>query len=240
MVTLALLYLAQNSFEMQQLRRKIGDMNPFRIVALLALVSLAMPAGAQAPPPAAEITASSLTKDEREQAINYLNQTRQEFLSAVKGLSEVQWKFKPAPDRWSIAEAAEHIALTEERIWKLVSETIMKSPALPDRRGEVKGKTEIILKAIPDRSRKAEAPEQLRPTGKWKTQAELVKDFEATRDAEIAFLRETQEDLRSRFEEHPFLKAMDAWQWLLFNGAHSKRHTAQILEVKADPKFPKR
>jgi hypothetical protein len=32
---------------------------------------------------------------------------------------------------------------------------------------------------------------------------------------------------------------MDAYQWLIFNGAHCKRHTAQILEVKADPNFPK-
>jgi hypothetical protein len=26
---------------------------------------------------------------------------------------------------------------------------------------------------------------------------------------------------------------------LIFNGAHCKRHTAQILEVKADPNYPK-
>jgi hypothetical protein len=32
---------------------------------------------------------------------------------------------------------------------------------------------------------------------------------------------------------------MDAYQWLLLNAAHCKRHTAQILEVKADPNYPK-
>jgi hypothetical protein len=35
------------------------------------------------------------------------------------------------------------------------------------------------------------------------------------------------------------LVTMDAYQWLFFNGAHCKRHTAQILEVKADPNYPK-
>ena len=95
------------------------------------------------------------------------------------------------------------------------------------------------MKVIPDRSRKANAPEQLHPTGRWATKAELLKHFQETRAKEIAYLTETKDDLRSHFDEHPFLKTMDAWQWLIFNGAHSKRHTAQIVEVKADPNYPK-
>ena len=92
---------------------------------------------------------------------------------------------------------------------------------------------------MPDRSRKAQAPEQLKPTGRWATEAELTKDFEQTRASEMAYLGETKEDLRNHFEEHPALKTLDAYQWLILNGAHCKRHTAQILEVKADPNFPK-
>ena len=115
----------------------------------------------------------------------------------------------------------------------------MKSPPTPDRRGETKEKDETILKAVPDRSRKFQAPERLQPTGRWSNKEEVLKAFEGARAAEIAYLRETTEDMRSRFEEHPFLKTIDAYQWLLLNGAHGKRHTAQILEVKADPNFPK-
>jgi hypothetical protein len=33
---------------------------------------------------------------------------------------------------------------------------------------------------------------------------------------------------------------MDAYQWLLLLAAHTERHTAQIEEIKADPKFPPR
>jgi hypothetical protein len=33
---------------------------------------------------------------------------------------------------------------------------------------------------------------------------------------------------------------LDAYQWMLFMAAHSKRHLAQIEEVKADPNFPKK
>jgi hypothetical protein len=181
---------------------------------------------------------TTLTSEERSKAIDYLKQTQKEFLASIDGVSEAQWKFKAAPDRWSIAETAEHIGVTEQFIWDAVTK-MMKSPATPEKRAEVKGKEEIIMTKVPDRSRKAQAPEPLKPTGRWATREALAKEFEATRAKEIAYVADSKEDLRSHFEEHPALKTMDAWQWLLFNGAHCKRHTAQILEVKADPNYPK-
>jgi DinB superfamily len=213
-------------------------------IALIAVAVSASPVCGQSSPVAAAAKSptaesSTLTKEERDRAVDYLKQTQKDFLAATEGLSDAQWKFKAAPDRWSIAETAEHIAVTEQTIWELVSGKIMKSPAAPEKAAEAKGKDEIILTKIPDRSRKAQAPEQLKPTGRWATRAALVKDFESMRGKEITYLAETKEDLRNHFEEHPFLKTMDAYQWLIFNGAHCKRHTAQILEVKADPNFPK-
>jgi hypothetical protein len=212
-------------------------------VLLTAAMSASLVCGQSSPTPAAPRTSatvsSTLTKEERDRAVEYLKQTEKDFLAATEGLSDAQWKFKAAPDRWSIAEVSEHIAIAEQTIWELVSGKIMKSPATPEKAAEAKGKDEIILTKVPDRSRKAQAPEQLKPTGRWATRAALVKDFEGKRAQEIAYLTETKDDLRNHFEEHPALKTMDAYQWLIFNGAHCKRHTAQILEVKADPNYPK-
>jgi hypothetical protein len=211
---------------------------------LLTVALFTSPVYGQSSPAAAAPKTSAaepkmLTKEERDRAVDYLKQTEKDFLAATEGLSDAQWKFKAAPDRWSIAETAEHIGIAEQTIWKLVSEKMMKSPATPEKAAEAQGKDEIILWKVPDRSRKAQAPEQLKPTGRWATRAALVKDFENTRSEEIAFLKDTKEDLRNHFEDHPFLKTIDAYQWLLLNGAHCKRHTAQILEVKADPNYPK-
>lgn len=212
--------------------------------SLLAVAFLASPLRGQsspaaAPPKTSAAESSTLTKEERDRAVEYLKQTQKDFLASIEGVSETQWKFKAAPDRWSIAETAEHIAVAEQTIWDLVSGKIMKSPPAPEKRAEAKGKDETILTVIPDRSRKAQSPERLKPTGRWATQAALRKDFEAIRGKEITYMTETKEDLRNHFEEHPFLKTMDAYQWLIFNGAHCKRHTAQILEVKTDPNYPK-
>ena len=212
--------------------------------SLLAVSFIASPLWGQTSPTAAApkssaAESSTLTKEERDRAIAYLKETQEDFLASIEGVSEAQWKFKAAPDKWSIAETAEHIALTEQTIWDLVSGKIMKSAPAPEKAAAAKGKDETILNVISDRSRKAQAPERLQPTGKWATQAALAKDFEALRDKEIAFVTETKQNLRDYFEEHPFLKTMDAYQWIIFNGAHCKRHTAQILEVKADPNYPK-
>ncbi len=185
-------------------------------------------------------TAATLTSDERKEAIKHLEETRKNFLDSVKDLSEVQWKFKAAPDRWSVAEVAEHIAVSEETLMGLVAERIMKSPATPEKKEAAKGKDARLRNQVVDRSTRVQAPEMLKPTNRWATQAELVKSFNASRDKTINYIQTTQEDLRSHFGPHPILGDLDAYQWITLISAHCARHTDQIKEVKADPNFPKK
>jgi len=138
-----------------------------------------------------------------------------------------------------VAEVAEHIAVSEATILGFVQKQLMMSPATPEKREPVKGKDEIVLQKVPDRSHKAQAPEFLRPTGRWATEADLTKAFEESRRATIDYVRTTNDDLRDHFLDHPLLGTLDGYQWLLLISAHSERHTAQIEEVKADPNFPK-
>jgi adenylate kinase family enzyme len=154
-------------------------------------------------------------------------------------LSEAQWNFKPAPEVWSVAEVAEHIAVSEDTIFGMITERIMKGPAEPDKKAEVQGKDQVILEKVVDRSVKVQAPEMLRPTHRWSTQQALLDHFKESRDRTIAYVQNTQDELRSHFGDHPLLKALDGYQWLLLLSAHSHRHTLQIEEVKANPNFPK-
>ena len=182
---------------------------------------------------------TTLTPEERESALKSLQATHDAFLHSISGLSEKQWKFKPAPDRWSVAEVSEHIALSESMIFGFVQGKIMAGPATPEKRAEVKVTDEIILQKVPDRSHKAQAPEFLKPTGKWANRDEVTKAFEDARKATMNYVKTTQDDLRDHFGPHPLLGTMDAYQWILLISAHSERHTKQIEEVKADPNFPK-
>ena len=183
--------------------------------------------------------AKTLTPEEREAALKSLQATHDAFLQSISGLSEKQWRFKPAPDRWSVAEVSEHIALSESMIMGFVQGQIMTSAATPEKRAEVKVTDTQILQMVPDRSHKAQAPEFLKPTGKWATREDLTKAFEDARKSTMDYVRTTNDDLRDHFGPHPLLGPMDAYQWILLVSAHSERHTKQIEEVKADPNFPK-
>jgi uncharacterized damage-inducible protein DinB len=211
-------------------------LNRTTVIPALMIVCLAITSAiAQTIPPAAPTT---LTPEERAAALQQFQTTRDNFLKLIAGLSQKQWTFKPAPDRWSVAEVAEHIAISESTIFGLVQRT-MQSPAAPEKRDLVKGKDQMILERMPDRSHKAQAPEMLRPTGRWATQAELTKAFEDSRKTTMDYIRTTNDDLRDHFFDHPVFGTLDGYQWLLLISAHSARHTAQIEEVKADPNFPK-
>ena len=52
---------------------------------------------------------ATLTKEERAHAIQLLGASQTEFLYLTSGLNEAQWNYKPAPDRWSVGETAQHL-----------------------------------------------------------------------------------------------------------------------------------
>jgi hypothetical protein len=201
---------------------------PMKIM-LLAVAMLLVPMSDQ-----------TLSPAERDHAVAELESSRKAFLEATNGLSEAQWTFKPVPDRWSIAECSEHIAVTEVLILKLVTDQALKGPAEPEKRALVQGKDTALLTMVVDRSAKFKAPEAIQPTRRWTTSGEITKNVLENRTRTIDFINTTQEDLRDHFMDHPVFKTLDTYQWILLTSAHMRRHTAQILEVKADPNFPKR
>ena len=109
---------------------------------------------------------TTITPAERETALKSLQATHDAFLKAIAGLSEKQWKFKPGPDRWSVAEVSEHIALSESTIFGLIQVSSCGSGHAGEP-GEDKVTDELILAKVPDRSRKVQAPEFLQPTGRF-------------------------------------------------------------------------
>jgi DinB superfamily len=181
--------------------------------------------------------AQTLTQADRDKALKHLDMTRQGVLDATKGLSPAQWNFKSAPDRWSVAEVTEHIAAAEDYLRGLIVEKVMVAPPRPagDNVAEI---DEMVLKMIPDRSNKRQAPEPLKPTNRFGSPDGSIKHFLESRTTTEDFLTKTP-DLREHAIDSPLGKKLDAYEWVLFVSAHSERHTKQILEVKADPNFPK-
>jgi hypothetical protein len=177
-----------------------------------------------------------LTQQERDSLLKHLQQTRQAFLAATSELSDAQWTFKAGADRWSIAEIAEHIAISETTILHLVTDKMLKAPAIPPQSSSVSD--EKLLAWLLDRTDRFQAPEILRPTNRWATRDALTKDFVAAREKTMTYASTTADDLRGHGGPHPLFKMLDCYQWLLLLSGHSARHTAQIEEVKASPGYP--
>jgi hypothetical protein len=186
---------------------------------------------------ATTIQAQELSQADKEHALQYLESTKKDVLDATKGLSEAQWNFKSAPDRWSVAQVMEHIAASEDFIRDgLVKDKVMVSPAGPPDR-DVKKIDAAVEAMIPDRSHKAQAPEPLVPNNRFGSPEGSLKHFLASREATEEYLRSTP-GLRDHVMDGPVGK-MDGYEFILFIAAHSERHVKQMNEVKADPNFPK-
>jgi uncharacterized damage-inducible protein DinB len=178
-----------------------------------------------------------MTPAERAYLLDQLEQSKKEMLASIQGLTAAQWKFKPAPAVWSVAECAEHIILAEDYIFG-GSQATLQSPAGPRLESADAGHDRALVAAIKDRSQKATAPEPITPTNKIATPAEAIQEFTARRDKTIAYVKSTNDALRVHSIDGPIGK-MDSYQFLLLLAAHSSRHTAQIREVEANPDYPK-
>jgi hypothetical protein len=204
-------------------------MNQVRAAAMIVALALAGAASARA---------QDVSQAEKERALQYLESTKKGVLDATQGLSDAQWNFKPAPDRWSVAQVMEHLAAAEDMIRGMTQEQLMKSPAVPVRDAEETRKAdEAVLAMVPDRSHKTQAPEPLQPTNRFGSPAAARKHFAESRATTEDYLK-TATGLRAHLGDSPIGK-LDAYEFVLLIAAHSERHTKQMLEVKADTNFPK-
>lgn len=175
-----------------------------------------------------------MTSAERERASSYLVETRENLLRTARNLSPTQLRYKPAPDRWSVAECLEHITVTEGFILGNINKTLQQAAD-----GSTSGMGDDgMVKMVVDRSTRIQGPEFLMPTGRW-AHDRLLDEFESARKRTAEFVVTTNVQLRQHGFPHPMFGALDCYQWLLLIGAHGERHRAQAEEVIAHPGFPR-
>ncbi|HEV2688748.1 MAG TPA: DinB family protein [Bryobacteraceae bacterium] len=174
---------------------------------------------------------------ERAFLVSQMEQSKKAFLASIEGVTAAQWKFKPAPTVWSVAECAEHIILAEDYLFG-ASQGILKGEAVARPATSSAEQDQKLAAMVGDRSKKATAPEPIVPSGKFNTPEEAAKAFTERRDKSLAYARSTTDELRTHVTKGP-LGMMDAYQMLLLMATHTGRHTAQIREVEANADYPK-
>lgn len=185
----------------------------------------------------------TLVATDVEQARQHFAATRKLVQDATAGLTDAQLRFKPAADRWSIAEILEHMVIVHGRVLTRVLEQLPQGPApAADRDSQLLDT--IVIEKIPDRSVKAKAPQLTQPTGTMPALAALEAIFR--NHERLMSLLESTPDLRGHVLDSPPMRVvtngayetMDGYQWILTAAGHDQRHVRQILEVKQNPSYP--
>jgi hypothetical protein len=197
-----------------------------RIVALTTLLT-------------ALLLAPPLSDADRTALVTELESSQQAVVDTVKGLTPEQMTFKAGPDRWSIAECVEHLAATEPALFGMIEGKVLKTPVATDAdRAKTAGKDTGVMNMVTDRTKKFQAPAEIRPTGRWTGKDALLKALTDARGKTIQWAKTTTVDLRA----HVLPGAsgeLDGFQRMMYLSGHTRRHLAQIKEVMASANFPK-
>jgi uncharacterized damage-inducible protein DinB len=177
-----------------------------------------------------------VVKAERDFLLLYLAASRERLLDTVNGLNKQQTRFRPASNRWSVADCLEHVAIVEKAVLKRI-QSMLLAPPQPEPTAVTPD--DAILSGVSNRAPRCTAPVEALPRRRWTDLGALLRQFESARERSLRFVAITQSDLRAHFFVHPQFGELDCYQWLLFLGAHSERHARQADDVVADPKFPR-
>lgn len=155
-----------------------------------------------------------------------IERTREQFYGRVEGLSDEQAGARPSPDAWSVAEIAEHLALIERGLLRMMKGVLAQAEAAGGA-GEMRPFTldQHVERA---RTEKYVAPEIARPKGEARL-ADSLAHLRRSRE-ELRALRPRIEaaDLNATSYPHPAFGPLNVYQWLAFIGVHEARHLRQV------------
>jgi uncharacterized damage-inducible protein DinB len=167
-----------------------------------------------------------------EDLLSYLEAQHESLRRAVESLPLERRTIRPSPDRWSVAEILEHVAIVEARLEKLFASKVAEARALV-------GPEEAALPdlhpwdrtRVLDRSYSVTAAEAVRPRGQLDPQAAWLAAEGAYQSFREAVRASDGVPLGRIVQPHPVFGPMNLHGWVEFVAGHEARHAAQILEM---------
>lgn len=165
------------------------------------------------------------TAADKQSAIDNLVRTRDAVVKETENLTPEQWAFRESPDRWSIAQIVEHLALWEIVWFRELSIGTRNKP-----------QPELIKTSRPDsyyhefimEPNPHKAAEIAAPTGFIKGKDNL-SFFLRGREQSLTFVRTSEADMRAIFRTHRHLRpAQHAPGAHLPVGTHGQAFAADI------------
>lgn len=174
-----------------------------------------------------------------------LEAVARETHAAFGGLDTGQLNWRPAADRWSIAQCFDHLLTANRQMFQAAEDALagaksrtvwQRLPVLPGIMGRA-----LIRSQAPTTTRKFTAPPNARPASS-DIAAGVIQVFVEQQNAAVTRLRALDEQQAAHIVMvSPFIKVvaysvLDGWR-LIF--AHERRHFEQARGVASSAGFPK-
>jgi hypothetical protein len=205
-------------------------------IAFLALVAFPFIAIAQDAPQLAQ----RWTEEDRKYLLENLIRSRDELLKETKGLSKKQWSFKESPDRWSINEVVEHIAIFELIFDREIAKGMAGKPR-PEFNKDVRPDSTylgFIMEENPHITTEYTKPFTFSVPMGLNDMANNLAWFIKMRNESVEFVRSTTEDLRLYYRYNT--GSTNIHQTFIYVFGHVDRHLRQIKKIKQHPAYPKK
>lgn len=177
-------------------------------------------------------TAAMLSSAERAEILALYDRSRSELESLIARTPDDLWAKKPAPDRWSVSEVVEHLAVVEKLLGGMVAQTL-QGPVDPNWVAVESARSiDTILAAGTDRSKKMKSPEAAAPKGGM-SRADLLAMYGGARTQNEELVRRTSAEVKKHTGDVPNGGTMTMHQLLAYIAIHNLRHNAQIAEALA-------
>lgn len=177
------------------------------------------------------------TDADRKYLLENLTRLRDELIKETNGLSNAQREFKESPDRWSINQIVEHIAIWELLLSHDISRAF-NAGAKPERvktAGPDSPFVNFIYETTPHYSLEYTKPFSYTiPLGNNSLDNNLAW-FLRMRNESIEFIKASPEDLRLYFRS----TTGSIHQAYIYVFGHTDRHIRQIIKVKQHARYPK-
>ena len=179
------------------------------------------------------------TEEDKKYLLDNLTRTRDSVIKETRNLSAAQWNFKPAPDKWSINQVVEHLAIWELLLQREVSQALLAGPR-PELNKE--GRTDSAIIAFLSETNPHIATEYTKPftftvpMGLNDGKNNLAW-FLKMRNEGVNYVDSTVQDLRVYFLRPG---RGNIHQVFITIFAHTDRHLGQIRRVKSDARYPKK
>lgn len=169
------------------------------------------------------------------QHIEVLTKARQVLLEELASTTPDQLTLSKN-DGWTIPQIAHHLHLVEGRITGFIEMGIKNltglSPASVEQR---QAEWERVVRIVPSRQNRVDAPEAVRPTNTPASLEEVKTLLAASRTKLLELLNQTnleQLDSISLPHPNPMIGVITGASWLIMMASHELRHVAQIKELK--------